>query len=373
MKTPFYLAAIAVLAATVACSTTSDSPDAPSAAVVPKHRIDAAWPKPLPNNWVLGQVAGLAVDSRDHVWILHRPASIPKPELSAQVKPQQAKCCVQAPAVIEFDPQGNVVQAWGGPGQGYDWPKNEHGLHVDAEGNVWLASNDVGEGQVLKFTREGGFLMQIGKASKSEGSNSRTQLGRPAHMDTDLAANEVYIADGYLNRRVAVFDAKTGAYKRHWGAYGGIPNDDPQPPFSPSGSPSENFIPSVHCVRLARDGLVYVCDRGHNRIQVFNKDGTWVKEFFVERPTFGGPGTTAEIAFSSDRAQTFMYVADDPNGAVQILTRVDGKVAGSFGRRGGMAGEFRSLHNVASDSKGNVYTAEAGNGRRLQKFTRVSE
>jgi len=370
MRTALYLVALALLAGTVACTTTGDSPDAaPAAAPAPKHRIDAAWPKPLPNNWILGQVSGLAVDSRDHVWIIHRPLTILKAELNAQQKPPRSKCCVQAPAVVEFDPDGNVVQAWGGPGQGYDWPKNEHGLHVDAEGNVWIGANDPLDGHVLKFSRDGTFLMQIGKAGKSEGSNSRTQLGRPAHMDTDLAANEVYIADGYGNRRVAVFDAKTGAYKRHWGAYGGIPNDEKQAPFSPTASPSENFIPAVHCVRLSRDGLVYVCDRGHNRIQVFQKDGTWVREIFVERQTLSG-GTPAEIAFSPDRAQTFMYVADGPNGAVQILTRADGKPAGSFGRMGAMAGEFRSLHNIASDSKGNVYTTEAGNGRRVQKFVR---
>src|SRR5688500_6474165 len=200
MKAPLYLAAIVVLAATVACSTTSDSPDAPAAAVAPKHRVDPTWPKPLPNNWIVGQVSGLAVDSRDHVWIVHRPLTILKPELNAQQTPPLSKCCVQAPAVIEFDPEGNVVQAWGGPGQGYDWPKNEHGLHVDAEGNVWIGANDPLDGQVLKFSRDGKFLMQIGKAGKSAGSNSRTQLGRPAHMDTDLAANEVYVADGYANR-----------------------------------------------------------------------------------------------------------------------------------------------------------------------------
>ncbi len=371
MKTP-RLACIAFVLAFAACTTT-DSFDGPqSASSPPTHRVDATWPKPLPNNWILGQVSGLAVDSRDHVWILHRPLSIPKPELAAAQQPPQAKCCVQAPAVIEFDPAGNVVQAWGGAGQGYDWPKNEHGLHVDADGNVWIGANDPLDGHVLKFSREGKFLMQIGKAGKSEGSNSRTQLGRPAHMDTDLAANEVFVADGYANRRVAVFDAKTGAYKRHWGAYGGIPNDEKQPPFDPAASASENFIPAVHCVRLSRDGLVYVCDRGHNRIQVFQKDGTFVKEFFVERQTRSGQ-TVAEIAFSPDRQQTFMYVADAPNGEVQVMSRADGKPVGRFGRVGGMAGEFRSLHNLGSDSKGNVYTAEAGFGRRVQKFARVTE
>jgi DNA-binding beta-propeller fold protein YncE len=188
-------------------------------------------------------------------------------------------------------------------------------------------------------------------------------------MDVDVAASEVYIADGYGNHRVAVFDSKTGAYKRHWGAYGGIPNDDKLPPYDPSAPGPEGFNNAVHCVRLARDGLVYVCDRAHSRIQVFQKDGTFVKEFFVERQTRSGQ-TTAEIAFSPDPRQTFMYVADGPNGEVQIITRADGKPVGSFGRRGRMAGEFSSLHNISSDSKGNIYTAEAGPGRRVQKFVR---
>lgn len=371
MKMLRYLLSITLVAVTVACATTADSPDG-SRAAVPKHRIDPSWPQPLPNNWILGQVSGIWVDSRDHVWIIHRPRTILKPELNAEQNPPLSKCCVQAPAVIEFDPQGSVVQAWGGPGQGYDWPSNEHGIHVDAQGNVWIGGNDALDRHVLKFTRDGKFLMQIGKPGKGADSASRTLLAGPAHMDTDLAANEVFVADGYRNRRVVVFDAKTGAYKRHWGAYGGVPNDDPQPAFNPAASPSENFIPSVHCVRIARDGLVYVCDRGHNRIQVFQKDGTWVKEFFVERDTRAG-GTAAEIAFSPDHAQTFIYVADDPNGSVQILTRADGKLVGSYGRRGSFAGEFRSLHNIASDSKGNVYATEAGNGRRVQKFTRIAD
>ena len=367
MHAPYRLLVGAALVTIAACATT-DSQEPGAAA--PTHRVDASWPKPLPNNWVLGQVSGIAVDSRDHVWILHRPATIPKPELAAAQKPPMAKCCVQAPQVIEFDRDGNVVQAWGGPGQGYDWPRNEHGLHVDAEGNVWVGANDPLDGQILKFSREGRFLMQIGRTGKSPGSNNTTQLGRPAHMDTDLGAREVFIADGYGNRRVAVFDADKGAYKRHWGAYGGIPNDDKLPPYDPGASGSESFNNPVHCVRVSRDGLVYVCDRGHNRIQVFQKDGTFVKEFFVERQTRAG-GTVAEIAFSSDPKQTFMYVADGPNGEVQILTRADGKPVGRFGRVGGAAGEFRSLHNIASDSQGNIYTAEAGFGRRVQKFVRT--
>ena len=366
MKTTLNLLVVTALAGLVACSTTSDV-SREAAVAAPAYRVDPSWPKPLPNKWILGQVAGIAVDSRDHVWIVHRPLSILKEELTAAEKPPQSKCCVAAPAVIEFDPAGNVVQAWGGPGSGYDWPKNEHGIYVDSEGYVWLGANDPLDNQVLKFTREGKFVMQIGKPGKSEGSNSRTQLGRPAHMSVDTAASEVYIADGYGNRRLAVFDSKTGVYKRHWAAYGGAPNDDKLPRFDPTAPPSKFFNNAVHCVVLSRDGLVYVCDRSQNRIQVFQKNGAFVREFFVERETRAG-NTTAEIAFSPDPAQTFMYVADGPNGEVQILTRADGRPVGSFGRRGRMAGEFSSLHNIAADSKGNIYTAEAGPGRRVQKF-----
>jgi sugar lactone lactonase YvrE len=270
-----------------------------------------------------------------------------------------------APAVTEFDAEGNYVQGWGGPGQGYDWPKNEHGIYVDPEGYVWVAGNDPADHMILKFTREGRFLMQIGKPGKSEGSNSRTQLGRPANMVVDVAASELYVADGYGNKRIAVFDTKTGAYKRHWGAYGGVPSDDkPVPgPAAP-----KQFANAVHCVRLSNDGLVYVCDRGNTRIQVFQKNGTFVTEFLSPQMSALDSG---DLLFSPDAAQRHIYVGDGQKGQIHVLARSDGKPLGSFGRHGRYAGEFRSLHNLAIDSKGNIYTGEAGNGRRVQKFVRV--
>ncbi len=334
----------------------------------PKFVVDPFWPKPLKGNWIFGQMGGLAVDSRDHVWILHRPATLAADEKGAQQQPPLNRCCTPAPAVMEFDRDGNFVQGWGGPGQGYDWPKSEHGIHVDAEGNVWIAGNDNVDNMVLKFTRDGKLLMQIGKPGKSEGSNSRAQLGRPAHMEVDAAANEVFIADGYGNRRVIVFDAKTGAYKRHWGAYGEAPQDGKQEKYSPLAAPSRQFSsPSVHCVRLSKDGLVYVCDRYNNRVQVFRKNGAFVKEFFVERETLGA-GVTTDLVFSPDAAQRYLYLADGPNSQIHILSREDGRVLASFARPGRYAGEFRSLHNLGIDSRGNLYTAEAGAGRRVQKF-----
>src|SRR5205823_2210542 len=195
------------------------------------YAVDAAWPKPLPNNWTLGQVAGIAVDARDHVWVIHRPKTLIDEEKGAALLPPRARCCVAAPPVIEFDGEGNLLRAWGGPGQGYEWPENEHGIYIDRQGNVWVGGNDPKDHQLIKFTPDGKFLMQIGRAGQTGGSNSPTLLGRPAHMEIDAAANELYIADGYGNKRVIVLDASTGAYKRHWGAYGRAPNDEQQKYF----------------------------------------------------------------------------------------------------------------------------------------------
>ncbi len=332
----------------------------------PRFAVDPFWPKPLKDNWIFAQIAGLAVDSRDHVWVLHRPNSLLPDEKSANQETQ--RCCRMVPAVTEFDADGNYVQGWGGPGQGYNWPKNEHGIYVDPEGYVWVAGNDPADNMILKFTRDGKFLMQIGRPGKSEGSNSKTQLGRPANMEVDIAANELYVADGYGNKRIAVFDAKTGAYKRHWGAYGGVPSDEKPPASSSSSAPPKQFANAVHCVRLSKDGLVYVCDRGNTRIQVFQKNGTFVTEFLGIQMSALDSG---DLLFSPDPAQRHIYLGDGQNSQVHILSRSDGKRLGSFGRHGRYAGEFRSLHNLASDLQGNIYTGEAGSGRRVQKFNRV--
>ncbi|HKA40388.1 MAG TPA: hypothetical protein VKF40_00225 [Burkholderiales bacterium] len=330
----------------------------------PKFIVDPFWPKPLKDNWIFTQIAGLAVDSRDHVWVLHRPNTILDDEKAKGSQPE-SRCCTPAPAVTEFDAEGNFIQGWGGPGQGYDWPKNEHGIYVDAEGYVWIAGNDPADNMILKFTREGKFLMQIGRPGKSEGSNSRTQLGRPANMVVDAAASELYVADGYGNKRIVVFDAKTGAYKRHWGAYGAAPSDDKA---APGAAPPKQFANAVHCVRLSNDGMVYVCDRGNTRIQVFQKNGTFVTEFLSQQMSALDSG---DLLFSPDPAQRYIYISDGQKGQIHILSRVDGKPLGSFARHGRYAGEFRSLHNLAMDSKGNIYTGEAGFGRRVQKFVRA--
>lgn len=337
----------------------------------PKYVVDPFWPKDLPENWLMGQVAGIAVDGQDNVWVLHRPRSLVDDEKGATKTPPETRCCKPAPSVLQFSPDGTLLKSWGGPSAGPDWPKNEHGIHVDKEGNVWLGGNDKDD-QVYKFTADGKLLLQIGKADTPGGSNSPTRLGRPAHMTTDDAAGELYVADGYGNRRVVVFDAKTGAYKRHWGAYGTkTPIDDKLPPYQPVAITdlSKSFSNPVHCVRISRDDLVYVCDRANDRIQVFRKDGTFVKEFQVEPQTLQN-GSVWDLVLSEDPAQRYIFVADGANMQVMTFDRQTGAKLSSFGRPGHMAGNFKWVHNMAIDSKGTIYTAEVGDGRRAQKFVR---
>jgi DNA-binding beta-propeller fold protein YncE len=189
------------------------------------------------------------------------------------------------PFDLVFDAAGNLVGSWGGPGQGYDWPKSEHSVYIDDNDFIWLAGNDKADGQILKFTMDGKLVLQIGKPIDKADSNSTERLGSPADIAVDVAAKEVYVADGYSNRRVVVFDSETGAYKRHWGAYGNRPSDDKTPPYDPAKPVSQQFGNPVHCVRISKDGLVYVCDRTNDRYQIFRKDGTFVSEHFFERNT----------------------------------------------------------------------------------------
>jgi DNA-binding beta-propeller fold protein YncE len=342
----------------------------------PAFRVDPGWPRPLAERdgvqLVLGQVSGIATDPRNgHVWLVHRPSTLLPDEINPKTgKPVTHRCCLSMPVVVELDRAGNFVRGWGGPGPGYEWPKTEHGIHVDAEGNVWVAGNGNEDNQILKFSPEGRFLLQIGRAGRSEGSNSRTQLGRPAHMVVDSSSNELYVADGYGNRRIVVFDAATGAYKRHWGAYGDAPSDDKLPAYDPAQPLSRQFGNPVHCVRLSNDGLVYVCDRANDRIQVFDRQGRFQREFRVEVQTLAN-GSVWDMVLSHDRAQRHLYVADGANGRIYILRRADGAQVASFGRTGRMAGEFKWIHNLAIDPQGNLFTAEVGFGRRVQKFERV--
>ena len=333
----------------------------------PRFEVDPMWPKPLPNHWVIGATIGVSVDAQDHVWIIHRAGTLEPKEMYLTANPPAADCCAPAPPVLEFDQQGNLLRHWGGPGNGYNWPDSNHGITVDYKGNVWIGGNGAGNNQVLKFTQDGKFLMQIGHPKSSQGSNDTENLNRPAKTFIDPLTNELYVADGYGNRRVIVYDAETGQYKRHWGAYGHKPDDTNLGPYNPDAPPAQQFRTPVHCAELSHDGLLYVCDRVNDRVQVFKKDGTFVKEVFIARNT-RGDGSVFDIAFSKDPEQKYIYLADGSNQKVYVILRDTLEILTSFGDGGRQPGEFYAVHSIATDSKGNIYTTETYRGQRVQKF-----
>ncbi len=343
---------------------------------VPRFQVDPLWPKPLPNRWVMGSVVGVSVDSRDRIWMIHRPSSLSDNERAAALDPPLAACCTPAPPILVFDQEGNLVNSWGGPGAGYQWPQSEHGLYVDDKDNVWIGGNGPNDHQIVKFTQDGRFLLQIGRSGMSKGSNDTENLKQPTTMTVDPVANEVYVADGYGNRRVIVFDADTGEYKRHWGAYGNRPDDaDPYnasgatvgPDYDPDKPPSRQFSRAVHGVTISEDRLVYVADRVNNRVQVFDPDGTFVKEGFVDKRTRGF-GSVFELAFSKDTGQQFLYNPNGMNQSVDILRRDSLEVLARFGQGGRYPGQFYAVHSIVVDSLGNIYTGETLEGKRLQRF-----
>lgn len=335
-------------------------------AQAPRFEVDPFWPKPLPNHWVMGATVGLSVDARDHVWVIHRPQSVDDNFKAADVEPRAGTCCSVAPPVLEFDPEGNLVGQWGGPGAGYEWPESNHGITVDHHGSVWIGGNGNADTQVLKFTKSGQFLLQVGKRGVHDGSNDPRNFWRAAKIFADPAADEVYVADGYGNRRVVVLDAATGRYKRHWGAYGAVPDDAPVPAYDPGAPPSRHFS-NVHCASVSRDGLVYVCDRANDRIQVFRKDGTFVKEAFFEKQTLRS-GSVWDIAFSRDPQQTYLYLANGVNQKISIVLRSTLEVLTAFGDGGRQPGQFFGVHNLDTDSSGNLYATETYTGARVQRF-----
>ncbi|HEY2385087.1 MAG TPA: hypothetical protein VGK48_28255 [Terriglobia bacterium] len=362
--------------------------------MAPRFEVDPLWPKPLPNHWIMGQTIGVSVDAQDHVWIIHRAGSLEDGEKHATTTPPIAQCCAPAPPVLEFDQDGNLIASWGGPGPGYDWPESNHGITIDYKGNVWIGGNGnvlpkggqraaaggqvqeegqsgglmgTNDAMILKFTQAGKLLMQIGKPGQSKGSNDTENLRRPAKTFIDKQTNEVFVADGYGNHRVIVFDADTGKYKRHWGAYGNKPNDTNLGNYNPDAPPPQQFRNPVHCADLSVDRLLYVCDRVNDRLQVFKPDGTFVKEQFYEKRTLGS-GSVWDIAFSKDAQQKYIYLADGENDRVHIIDRDSLQVLTTFGEGGRQPGEFYGVHSIATDSKGNIYTTETYRGQRVQRF-----
>lgn len=426
-------------------------------AKAPRFQVVPDWPKPLPDNWLIGQVGGIAVDRHDNIWILQRQRTLTSDEAGAldqfddegneildpdgnpvnelgQDRPAGAisECCFPAPAVMQFDPKGNLLQAWGGPADpgflgaggrcdpdpavGCQWPAGEHGIYVDHNDNVYIGGNGTGNGEisgnparwaathgpdsmVLKFSKDGTFLLQIGDPGQSSpvsndedgASNGTPQVYRPADMEVDPETNELYIADGYGNHRVLVVDAATGFYRRHWGAYGQNPVDDAAAdavgPYSDdrdNGVVPLHFRNPVHCARITKDGLVYVCDRPNDRMQVFDKtvvgavcDNTgqkegecgFLREKFIRAETLG-PGSVWDLDTSADRKQSCLHNADGSNQQVDTLHRASLELLAAFGRGGRSAGQFHWVHNLAVDSDGNIYTAEVDTGKRAQKFRR---
>jgi hypothetical protein len=334
-------------------------------------KVDAFWPQQLPNSWILGEVPGLSIDKNDHIWILQRPASLDGRELGAAAANPDKECCAPAPSVIEFDPDGKVVNSWNifkseeSAEEGQLWAGSEHGIYIDNNDYVWV-TNAKGH-TVLKLTKDGKQLLKIGEEGKTNGSNDTKLLGGPADVAVDIEANEVFVADGYVNLRVIVFDATTGAYKRHWGAYGEVPNDNELPNSSAPDEPVRSFRTAVHAVTISNAGHLYVADRTNNRIQVFEKDGTFIREAFI-----ASGGSVWDVEFSRDPEQTYIYVADGANMKVWVLDHANMEVVNSFGFGGRNAGQFGWLHSLAVNSKGTIYTSEVKPGKRIQKFVPVA-
>lgn len=377
---------------------------------IPTFQVDPSWPH-IPSQWVMGPVSGLNVDSHDHVWIITRPRDIDSSDTLGG-KPR-AKGKAPAPALMEFDSDGNFIKGWGGPGAGYEWPNAEHGVTVDYKDFVWVAGRGKDDDQILKFTNDGKFVMQIGRAAQSKGNTDTENLNLPADMTVNPKTNEVFVADGYGNRRVIVFDADTGKYKRMWGAFGNIPTDPGKwdvpagwksigrdRTFSPDDQEGKETLDAeqgpqqfanVHSARISNDGLVYVCDRANQRMQVFTIEGKYVGQIFISRghmapseatgTLFGKPRkevvdqvlqnreSPSRTAFSPDPQQRFLYVIDRRHQRILILDRKSLEILGSFGDGVGDApGQFYILHDMAADSHGNVYTAEIDENSRVQKF-----
>lgn len=394
VKTKHLLALVVIviaIAAGFSSRTMARAAQAPSMGRVPTFEVDTSWPK-LPNNWILGNVAKVAVDKHDNVWIIHRPRTVPKDKTAA-------------PAVVELDAAGKFVQAWGYPMPGFDeWPDAEHNVFVDYKDNVWISgSSPSGQSQttrsddmLLKYTNKGKLLLEIGGRSVSTGSTDPKSVNKPGDIFVSPKTNEIYAADGYGNRRVIVFDADTGAFKRMWGAFGKPPVDDagsggrgasggplPTPGAAPAreggagrgaapaldttGDGSPTFSSPVHSVVVSNDDIVYIGDRSNRRFQLFTPQGKYITQMFINR---AGPsaGSVCGLAFSPDNDQQFLYVADFGNSHIVVVDRKKLQVLYQFGKRSAAPGDFQGVHHIAVDSKGNLYAGEVAPGARVQRF-----
>ena len=359
----------------------------PNAKMAPMFEVDPIWPKNLPNHWLMGPTIGVDVDSRDNIWVVHRNTPnqfVATTEIGLVQDPPLSECCAPGDPVLVFDQEGNLVDSWGGPGTetgDYIWPESNHGITVDHMDNVWIGGNGQGDSHVLKFTRSGEFLLSAGthgarQVGERDGrllferdSHATDSYGRVAKIGVDPDANEIYFADGYFNKRIAVVDADTGELKRYWGAYGNEPDDDYDfgGPYREGNAPAQQFRGPVHCGEISNDGLVYVCDRAEDRVQVFQKDGTFVQEVLIATHTLS-QGSTWDIDFSPDPEQQFLYLADGQNMKVYIIERETMEVLTAFGDGGRQPGMFFAVHSIAVDSDGNIYTTETYEGSRVQKF-----
>ena len=342
------------------------SPDVAAPGGTPTFEVDPTWPAEMPNKWIMGAVTAVFVDSQDHVWVTHLVETLTPEETAVVQEPPIGTCCVPAPTVIEFTPQGEVVQAWGDPDQDISvFPRNPHGIFVDHNDYVWIGTYR--HHRVMKFTRDGQHVMTIGEYDENAGSNDTSLLGGPAGIWVDPETNEVFIADGYRNHRVVVFEGETGNYLRHWGAYGETPDDDYDfGDRDPNGPPPRQFS-NVHGLTGSTDGMIYVADRRGNRIQSFRKSGEFVAEKIIE-PLTRASGSAFVIALSPDPDQQWLHLADGTNHKVWTLRREDLEVVGDFGRGGRQVGQFLRPHGMGIDSHGNLYVGEASTGRRVQKF-----
>jgi len=360
--------------------------------MVPKFEVDPYWPKPLPNHWILGMTIGVGVDAHDNVWIVHRPPSLEEKE--SLLTRNQGECCSAAPDVLEFDPAGNLIRHWS-KAEGHDWPSSNHGITIDSDGNVWLGGNgpaqpgptpgsaaqfaappapapDVAVGAlpvyhdsfILKFSPDGKFLGEIGRANGSKGNLDTENVRGVAEIRFIPGTRELIAADGYGNHRVSVWNRDTLRFTRMWGAYGHTPSDGTLPEYN---TDSPQFGNQVHCAAPSNDGLIYVCDRTNLRIQIFKFDGTFVKQVVVE-PNTRGDGSVWDIALSPDPEQQFMYIADGADEKIHVFDRKTMTELYSFGDGGRQPGQFYAVHSIATDSRGDIFTTETYHGQRVQKF-----